>query len=374
MKRILIANNLLQGGGVEKLMYDFAINWSNHFNITILTEYKEKEFYDIYPKHIRHIHYHPKNNLEYKKGLRKLGKCIKLIYRNLILLSITIKKYDVVVAMKEGTVTKYLGKIKATNKLGWVHADYYNNYWTNRIYTSQDKELCCMKSYNKIICVSNRIKESIKNVIGDSGNLVVRENPINVEEIRYLAQDNMKEDNLRIPSDKILFVTIGRLHYQKGYDLLLEACHKLEQDKLSFEVWIIGSGKDEIDIKKIWKKRNIKSVKFLGEKENPYSYLKHASWFISSSRYEGYSLVTQEAAVLGIPIIATDCSGVRELLGKDGEYGIIVDISVEEIYKAMKNVIVKPKIRELYRNLILSRAGNINYDERMKLIIDLIES
>ena len=120
------------------------------------------------------------------------------------------------------------------------------------------------------------------------------------------------------------------------------ACHMLEKDGLKYELWIIGGqepwGDEHNKLYRAHKRLNLKNVKFIGPRNNPYKYMRAADWFLSSSIFEGYSLVSQEAAVLDTPMLLTDCSGVRELLG-DSEYGIVMETSVVGIYEGMKKVI-----------------------------------
>jgi len=109
------------------------------------------------------------------------------------------------------------------------------------------------------------------------------------------------------------------------------------------------------------------NVMMLGKQDNPYKFLKEADWFVSSSRAEGYAIAPQEAAILEIPIIATDCSGVRELLG-DSEYGIVIESSTDAICNAMKKVLDEPEYHEEYAALIGERSKAISLDVRMKKI------
>ena len=44
--------------------------------------------------------------------------------------------------------------------------------------------------------------------------------------------------------DVPVFVTVGRLNWQKGYDILLEVCNLLNAENLKYEVWIIGGGEE----------------------------------------------------------------------------------------------------------------------------------
>ena len=120
------------------------------------------------------------------------------------------------------------------------------------------------------------------------------------------------------------------------------------------------------------RRTGVKSIRFIGGRSNSYKYMAIADWFISSSIYEGYSLVSQEAAVLDVPLMLTDCSGVRELLG-DSEYGIVMPINVVGIYKAMKRVLDNPELREYYKNKIMERKSIITYQERIREIEKLIE-
>ena len=60
--------------------------------------------------------------------------------------------------------------------------------------------------------------------------------------------------------------------------------------------------------------------------------------YICSSRREGFSTAVTEALILGLPTVSTNCSGAEELLGKNNEYGIVVENSEIGIYKGLKNV------------------------------------
>ena len=145
---------------------------------------------------------------------------------------------------------------------------------------------------------------------------------------------------------------------------------------MNFEVWIIGGeepwGDEHNRLYRAKNRLKLKSINFLGGRKNPYKYMKYADWFLSSSIFEGYSLVSQEAAVLDIPLILTDCSGVRELLG-DSEYGIVMGISVRDIYINMKRVIEHPELHEYYREKIMKRKEVIDFESRIKEIEKLLK-
>ena len=144
---------------------------------------------------------------------------------------------------------------------------------------------------------------------------------------------------------------------QKGYDRLLKIVKKLNEDNLIFDLWIIGVGSEEEKLKKYIDNNDLENVKLLGYQENPYKYIKKADIFVCSSRAEGFSTVVSEAVILGKTIVTTECSGMREILGKNAEYGIICKNEEKDLYENLKRVLENKKIFEYYQNKIKERKN-----------------
>ena len=81
----------------------------------------------------------------------------------------------------------------------------------------------------------------------------------------------------------------------------------------------------------------------LGFTDNPYPQIKKADFYILSSRYEGFPTVLFEAITLKKKIIATEVSGVSEML-ENGKLGLIVENSEQGIYDGMKKALENPDI------------------------------
>lgn len=75
------------------------------------------------------------------------------------------------------------------------------------------------------------------------------------------------------------------------------------------------------------------SVQLLGFRDNPYPYMAAADLYVCPSYVEGFSTVVSEAVVLETPVVTTDCSGMREILG-DSEYGLITQNTEESSSRA----------------------------------------
>src|SRR5690606_21113955 len=110
----------------------------------------------------------------------------------------------------------------------------------------------------------------------------------------------------------------------------------------------------------------------LGFTDNPYPYFKAADFFILSSRYEGFPTVLYEAIVLKKTIVATDVSGVREMLN-DGELGLIVENSEEGIYEGMKEVLTNPEISNSYQKKLENYNPPFNLENSVRKIQEILD-
>ena len=379
MKKILVVNDLIYGGGVEKLMYDLVMAWKDKYDITIMSRAYEPKFYDKYPQEIKYCSELIKHEISSKNKLFSLvKKGIRVINYQRLKTQIKRSKYDVMLVMKEGMMLKNCIRYSVPLKFAWNHTDYNSSYYTKYYFGSGEAEVEAMRNYKNIICVAQDIKKGIIDVIGDPGNLIVKYNPINVEFIMEKAREpvvDLEQFDKSDPNRPVRFISVGRLNKQKGYPMLVEACGALEEEGYNFEVIVIGpqeewSKEEYNNIQSALERTKATQIKFIGARENPYKYMAIADWFISSSLYEGYSLVSQEAALLDVPLMLTDCSGVRELLG-DNEYGIVIPKTVYGIYKSMKKVLDDPKMHEHYKKKISERKEIISYEERIKEIESL---
>lgn len=376
MKKILIVNDLLAGGGVEKLLVDFVERWHDTYDITVMTIYKHRRFDELFPENVKYI-YKTVPKTTKGKFSKAYVRCMaqKAICRYRYNKLKANNDFDVVIALKDGEVTKIISEFNNPRKFSWCHTDYKHHYYTQSLYGGAENERQALEKYTNVVCVSEDIKKSLIEVLGDTGNYVVKYNPLNVDFIQY--QGNEPVNDIEKDPDRPLFVAVGRINYQKGFDLLLEAAHMLEEDGYKFDVVVVGGkenwGDEYKRIMRSMDRLHIQNVKFIGLRSNPQKYMKMADWLLSTSIFEGYSLVSQEAAILGTPLLLTDCSGVRELVG-DNEYGLVMEPSVKGIYEGMKKVLDDPSLQKHYKEKILERRKIIDQDQRFREIEEMLFS
>lgn len=108
---------------------------------------------------------------------------------------------------------------------------------------------------------------------------------------------------------------IGGLRRQKDFPTLLRAFAALRA-RLPARLIVIGEGPQRAALETLARSLGVADeVAMPGFADNPYAYMRHASLFVLSSRWEGSPNVLTEALALGTPVVATDCpSGPAEIL------------------------------------------------------------
>ena len=359
-KKILIRIGSLRHGGAEKVLVTFLKNLSpDKYEIDLLLNLYSGKYLKDVPSWIN-IYYLNKGEMITTNRPQDIPqKAYRVIYQKLLktfpkILYSTIlsnKQYDIEFAAIHGIADEILNSpIKSSKKIVWIHNDLSN------IPEYTEERLRKFFGFDKILVISNKINDlflSLANTEVEKQKIVRIYNPIDVEEILNLAKipcDLKKKEGVKT------FVSIGTVFPQKGFDRLLRAHKRLIDEGFLHNVWIVGDGYDFPNIEKLFHELKVEeTAKLVGFKENPYPYFTQADYYILSSRYEGYPTVLFEAMVLAKPIIATDVSGVREILN-NGELGYIISNEDEEIYNSMKFFLENNDFALNYTNTIQSKS------------------
>lgn len=160
---------------------------------------------------------------------------------------------------------------------------------------------------DRIICLSQAMMDDlVENFDLPREKLVRIYNPIDFDMIRRLAE---REGNpYQSPGPHL--VSAGRLSREKGTDVLLRAMPAVLEALPHARLSILGNGPLESELKQQAERLGVAAaVDFLGFRQNPWPYFKHAHVFVLSSRYEGLPNVVLESLAVGTPVVATNCSG-----------------------------------------------------------------
>ncbi|GJA40679.1 MULTISPECIES: glycosyltransferase family 4 protein [Aeromonas] len=158
-----------------------------------------------------------------------------------------------------------------------------------------------------------------------------------------------------------LFLAVGRLTYQKGFDLLLQAWAQVALLHPDWRLRIVGDGEDKAMLEQLLYELNIEtSAELIPKTNNIAEHYQQAAFFVLSSRFEGFGLVLVEAQRYGLPAISFDCDvGPAEII-KHGETGwLCVAGDVSELSEKIRNSLRHFDDVNLYNKLSVSAIKNV---------------
>jgi glycosyltransferase involved in cell wall biosynthesis len=129
-----------------------------------------------------------------------------------------------------------------------------------------------------------------------------------------------------------LVVGVGRLAYDKGFDILIRAFARIAARHPDWQMLIIGDGERGGELRRLAAHLGLgRQVVFAGAVAEPFSLLQQADLFAMGSRYEGFPMAHGEALACGLPVVATDCPS-RPARG-GGKYAPIPSGGVRELVR-----------------------------------------
>ncbi|MEC5157615.1 glycosyltransferase [Chryseobacterium sp. MP_3.2] len=357
-KKILIRIGSLRHGGAEKVLVTFLKNLPQEkYEVDLLLNLYSGKYLPEVPSWINVYHLNKgemitTNRLQDipQKAFRVIYQKVLKVFPNLLYQSILKgKKYDIELAAIHGFRDEILNSpLKSSKKIIWIHNDLKKTEFHNY----SDEEIRKFFGFEKIMVISEKIEKDFHNLTQNQAekNKIVRiYNPLDTEEILKKSEVGIRTSEDLVP----VFISVGTVFPQKGFDRLLKVHKRLLEEGFPHKIQILGDGYDFSNIRKLQEDLGVtESSTLFGFTDNPYPLIKNADFYILSSRYEGFPTVLFEAITLKKKIIATDVSGVREML-ENGKLGLIVENSEEGIYAGMKKALIEPN-------------GFVAYEENLK--------
>lgn len=187
------------------------------------------------------------------------------------------------------------------------------------------------------IGISTKVSKSIQTEYGNQFNTLIDNGTKQLEptdQIEYVRQEiqNYKK-NLKTK----VFLTIGRIAYQKNHKMLVDVFNKLLVEGEDVLLLIIGKDTEAGDplLKQLLQIAK-PEIHFLGERQNVSDYLLCSDAFCLSSLYEGLPITLIEAMSLGVIPICTPAGGIVDVI-RDMENGLLsTDLSSDSYYAKIK--------------------------------------
>lgn len=374
MRKILYFIESLGGGGAETVFSVLLPHFdAKKFDTTVVTERDDELYTGVIKSSSKHRSFIQVHGNAFSKVLNRFIIKLSLCLPEKIVRTIFIKgHYDVEIAFCEGYATKIIGNSGKRNckKIAWVHTDVLNYPWSEAIYGSAEKERKCYENFDAIVCVSQTMKDAFVKKYGMAEKVHVLYNPIDFEKV---LEKSREKPELEFGGG-MKFILAGSFKKVKGYDRFVKVCKRLKNDGYNFSVMIMGSGFEKENIKAAVKENGLDEIiKITSFQKNPYKYIANSDVFVCCSYAEGYSTAVSEAVALNVPVVTTECSGMREIFGSN-ECGIICENSEDGLYFAMKKILDKPSLLKKFSEQEKIRANDFSLESRIKSIEKFIES
>lgn len=375
-KRLLIHNGNISIGGQEKMLMEFLnILDSKKYEILLLIEEnngKRNDYIDRIPRWVDYKFLTTEefmNKIEKYQGSKNFLK--KLYYSHLLKLKKKIslkelRKYlnfsDIIIDYDMGLL-RNLHKINLQNKkiIGWSHAG------SGELLKKKQKR----ENVNKYDCIVT-INETMKNGYLKNYNnkeIVKIYNFLDFDLIEKKAEEKLEKDYGKY------IISVGSLTENKNHKLLINAFKILkEKYKISEKLLIAGEGKERENLEKQIKELNLgNDVLLLGQKENPYKYIKNSELYILPSKAEGLPLTLLEAMRLRKMVICIKNNGTNEVL-EDRKYGeFILENKTEKIAEKINYYLENKNERKKYEELGYERAKDFSKENGKKVIEEFID-
>ncbi|MEO0268211.1 MAG: glycosyltransferase family 4 protein [candidate division WOR-3 bacterium] len=229
-----------------------------------------------------------------------------------------------------------------------------------------------------IICVSNILREKILKILNKKG--------ASEKEKIFVKPMGMKipfVKDKKIKKEKFNILFLGRFVEKKGIKYLLYALQKVINVHKNVTLNLGGTGPLEIELKNLVKELNLENyVNFLGwvERERIPEILSESDLLVVPSIIteegdtEGLPTVILEAMGAGVPVIASDVGGIRDVIENSVNGLIVPPGDVESLKKAIITIIENEKLREKFIKEGINLAQNYDWEKIGNFYVSLFKS
>jgi glycosyltransferase involved in cell wall biosynthesis len=274
------------------------------------------------------------------------------------------KKYDIAVGyLEKNPIFFCVDKVNATKKIGFIHNDY------NMLGMDPAIDIKYFDKLDNIVTVSEECSNVLKGSFPKYINKIeVMYNIVSPNMINKLSLEEVKLNN-----NSCKIVSVGRLNYQKGFDLAIESCFYLVNKGYNVRWYVIGEGEERKKLEEMIRERNLQDNFFLlGIKENPYPYIRASDIYVQTSRFEGKSIAIDEAKILNKPIVVTNFSTAKDQI-KNEQNGLIVDMNASSIVEGIRRLLENKSLRnKLQENLINEELGTESEIIKLYKLFDVV--
>lgn len=392
-KNILFRSGSLRMGGLERVLIEVLQTIDKEkYNISLIIDDdcgEDNIFEKDIPKEIKYYFLKSQDLIqktEYYKEKRKniFYKLMYNLYMNLETFIMCreskkilkeIGEVDVLIDFDAGA-SKYIDKLNVKKKIVWIHNSIPKLKKKKSKIERFGKRL---EKYDKVVAICDEMKKELQEIYPKIKEKIIRiYNPFNFERIEKLKNDNtdLTNDDKKLLERKYI-VAIARLDsVQKDFSTLIKAFKIVKEKGIEEKLYIIGDGPSRKEIEQEIKKMGLeKEILLLGNRKNPYIWLKNSLFFVHSSKYEGLPTVLIEALICDKMIISSNCpTGPKEIL-KNESCGELFEVgNYNQLSNLLEKYILNKESKNKFLQEILKRKEEFNKEKVIKEYEKLIDN
>ncbi len=345
MIKILFLIHDLGQGGAEKVLVNLVNNMDRtKFDISVTVLFGGGVNEQFLRSDI-------KFNAVWSKEIPGNSKLMKLMTPEQLHKFCVKEHYDIEVSYLEGPSARVVSGCKDmdTKLVSWIHCTMHSKKDIAQSFRSWKEAQKCYNQFDEMVFVSEESKYAFMTHFNPKVKKTVLYNTNDSNEIIKASREI--ESDFIISKECFNWCGVGRIIPVKAYDRMLRIQKKLLQKGYKTHLYILGGGSLQSELEEWCEENGVSSnVTFMGYQTNPYKYLAKFDLFVCSSLSEGFSTATTEALIVGTPVCTVKVSGMKELLGENNDYGIIVENNEEALFKGIKKFLDDPLVREYYRH------------------------
>lgn len=367
MKKVLFVIHDLHLGGAEKVL----VNLVNHmdrskFDVTVLALFGGGVNEPFLNPDIRLI-------VGHKRPFPGNSHVMKLFSPERLFRYYIKGRYDAIVSYLEGPSARIVSGCPrdGTKLVSWIHIEQHTMKNASRSFRSAEEARKCYCRFDRTICVSRTVAEDFDSIFHLQRPIEVLYNTVESDVIRERAQEPL--DKIHCKKEEIKLIGVGKVVPNKGFDRLARIHKRLrEEDGLPVHTYILGEGFQRKGLE-AWAAENGLSdtFTFLGYQTNPYKYVAACDLFVCASHAEGFSTAATEALIVGTPVVTTEVSGMREMLGEN-EYGVITENSEEALYQGVKEMLTAPERLSHYKEKARERGRRFSTGQTVRAVEEML--
>lgn len=170
-------------------------------------------------------------------------------------------------------------------------------------------------------------------------------------------------------------IAIGRLTYQKGFDILIDVCNIIKTSIPDWTISIVGDGEEKQKLlDKIASLHLNDFIKIISSQNNVIELYHSASIYVMSSRFEGLPMVLIEAQSCGLPIVSFDCpEGPSEIIHNNIDGFLVENNNISELANKIIELANNIDLRIKFGENAFKSSNRFSTDTIRKKWLDLLE-